>query len=146
MATLTRFTIVTPGAVKFEGAAEIVVAPGSSGDLGALAQHAPLLTTLRTGPVRATVVAAGSAGDGKGVTGRVEFAIDGGFMEVLPEKVIILTDVALARDEIDVEQTRADLKRAEEALAQKRGADDSAERHAIAWAHARLEVAHRPPA
>lgn len=135
MATLTHFTIVTPGAVKFEGDAEIVVAPGSAGDLGALAQHAPLLTTLRTGPVRATVAA-----------GRVEFAIDGGFMEVLPEKVIILTDVALTRDEIDVEQARADLKRAEEALAQKRGADDSAERRAIAWAHARLEVAHRPTA
>jgi F-type H+-transporting ATPase subunit epsilon len=135
MATLTHFTIVTPGAVKFEGDAEIVVAPGSAGDLGALAQHAPLLTTLRTGPVRATVAA-----------GRVEFAIDGGFMEVLPEKVIILTDVALTRDEIDVEQARADLKRAEEALAQKRGADDSAERRAIAWAQARLEVAHRPTA
>jgi F-type H+-transporting ATPase subunit epsilon len=135
MAALTHFTIVTPGAVKFEGDAEIVVAPGSAGDLGALAQHAPLLTTLRTGPVRATVAA-----------GRVEFAIDGGFMEVLPEKVIILTDVALTRDEIDVEQARADLKRAEEALAQKRGADDSAERRAIAWAHARLEVAHRPTA
>ena len=135
MTALTHFTIVTPGAVKFEGDAEIVVAPGSAGDLGALAQHAPLLTTLRTGPVRATVAA-----------GRVEFAIDGGFMEVLPEKVIILTDVALTRDEIDVEQARADLKRAEEALAQKRGADDSAERRAIAWAHARLEVAHRPTA
>jgi len=144
MPTRTQFLIVTPGAVKFQGDAEIVVAPGSAGDLGALPQHAPLLTTLRSGAVRATVVNAGSGGDGKTVTERIEFAVDGGFMEVLPDKVIILTDVALSRDEIDVEQVRAELKRAEEALAQKRGSDDTAERRAIAWAHACLEVAHRP--
>ena len=144
MPTRTQFLIVTPGAVKFQGDAEIVVAPGSAGDLGALPQHAPLLTTLRSGAVRATVVNAGSGGDGKAATERIEFAVDGGFMEVLPDKVIILTDVALSRDEIDVEQVRAELKRAEEALAQKRGSDDTAERRAIAWAHACLEVAHRP--
>jgi len=54
VATITRFTIVTPGAIKFEGDASIVVAPGAAGDLGALPNHAPLLTTLRAGAVRAT--------------------------------------------------------------------------------------------
>lgn len=146
MAATTQFTIVTPGAVKFQGDAEIVVAPGSAGDLGALPQHAPLLTTLRTGPVRATVVTSDGGGDSRSGTRRVEFAVDGGFMEVLPDKVIILTDVALARDEINVEQARAELKRAEEALAQKRGADDTAERHAVSWALTCLEIAHQPVA
>lgn len=131
MAT-THLSIVTPASQKFEGEAELVIAPGAAGDLGALPNHAPLLTTLRAGVVKANVQ-----------TGRVEFAVDGGFMEVLPDRVIVLTDLALAKTEVDVEATRAELRRAEEALAQKKGADDSQERRAIAWAHAKLEVAGR---
>jgi F-type H+-transporting ATPase subunit epsilon len=142
MATLTRLSIVTPSAVTFEGDAELVVAPGAAGDLGALANHAPMLTTLRTGVVKANVVGEGS--DGKSQARRVEFAVEGGFMEILADRVIILTDLALSRDEVDVEAARADLKRAEEALAQKRGGDDAQERRAVAWAHARLEVSARP--
>jgi F0F1-type ATP synthase epsilon subunit len=64
-------------------------------------------------------------------------------MEVLPDRVIVLTDTALSKDEVDVEATRAELQRAEEALAQKTAADDSQERRAVAWAHAKLEVAGR---
>jgi F-type H+-transporting ATPase subunit epsilon len=60
MAAVTRLTIVTPTAKKFEGDAELVIAPGAAGDLGALAHHAPLLTTLRVGVVKANV--AGDAG------------------------------------------------------------------------------------
>lgn len=125
--------VITPAEVKYEGAAEIVVAPGAAGDFAALANHAPMLTTLRIGVLRATV-------DG---AQRVEYAVIAGFMQVLPDKVIVLTDRALGIGEIDVEATRADLRRAEEALAEKHGADDVSERAAIAWANARLEVAHR---
>lgn len=145
MAAITRLTIVTPTAKKFEGDAELVIAPGAAGDLGALAHHAPLLTTLRVGLVRAVLTGdAGEAQTGAGVPGRIEFAVDGGFMEVLPDRVIILTDAAVSRDEVDVEATRAEIKRAEEALVQKKGADDAMERHAVAWAQAKLEVTHRP--
>lgn len=101
-----------------------------------------MLTTLRTGVVSANVRASG--GEQQATTDRVQFAIEGGFMEILPDRVIILTDRALSREEVDVEAARADLKRAEEALAQKRGADDSQERKALAWAQARLAVAARP--
>ncbi len=141
MANLTRLSVVTPGAIKFEGDAELVVAPGAAGDLGALANHAPMLTTLRTGVVSATVA---DAGDQNAATERIQFAVDGGFMQILADRVIILTDSALSRDEVDVEAARADLKRAEEALAQKRGADDASERRAVAWAQARLAVTARP--
>jgi F-type H+-transporting ATPase subunit epsilon len=145
MAAITRLTIITPSAKKFEGDAALVIAPGAAGDLGALSQHAPLLTTLRVGLVKAVI--AGDAGEVHSsavVPGRVEFAVDGGFMEVLPDRVIILTDAAVSRDEVDVEATRAEIKRAEEALVQKKGADDAMERHAVAWAQAKLEVTHRP--
>jgi F-type H+-transporting ATPase subunit epsilon len=128
--------------VKFEGDAELVVAPGAAGDLGALAHHAPMLTTLRTGVVSATVVNSDSVD--KTPMKRVQFAVDRGFMQILPDKVIILTDLALSREEVNLDEARADLKRAEEALAQKRGGDDSQERRALAWAQARLDVLHRP--
>ena len=144
MATTTHLSIVTPSSTKFDGPAEIVVAPGAAGDLAALPNHAPMLTTLRIGVVNAGVYdsASGEAASGP-ATARVAFAVDGGFMEVLPDRVIVLTDTALSKDEVDVEATRAELQRAEEALAQKTAADDSQERRAVAWAHAKLEVAGR---
>lgn len=156
MAT-TRVSIVTPASIKFEGDAELVIAPGAAGDLGALPQHAPLLTTLRIGVVKANIASAATSDSKTSVDttstppatpgalgGRVEFAVDGGFMQVLPDRVIILTDTALSREEVDVEAARTELKRAEEAAAQKKGSDDADERRAVAWAQAKLEVAHRP--
>lgn len=136
MATTLHLDIITPGAVKFQGNAEIVVAPGGAGDLAALPNHAPMLTTLRIGVLRATV--ADEAG-----TRRLELAVNGGFMQITPAKVIVLTDVALAADEINAEAALLEQKRAEEALAQKRGSDDRAERNAVAWAAAQLEVTHK---
>ena len=141
MATSTRLSIITPSAARFDGDVEIVVAPGAAGDLGALANHAPLLTTLRPGVVSATAAA---SADQKTESGRIRFAVDSGFMQVLADKVIILTDAALRPEDVNVEEARADLRRAEEALAQKHGADDGAERHALAWAQARLDVTQRP--
>jgi|SRR5450755_795402 F-type H+-transporting ATPase subunit epsilon len=136
MAATIDLDIITPSALKFQGKAEIVVAPGGAGDLAALPHHAPMLTTLRVGVLRATVT--GDTG-----TRRLELAVDGGFMQITPAKVIVLTDVALAAEEIDADAARLDHKRAEEALAQKRGTDDRAERNAVAWAVAKLEVAHK---
>ena len=139
MANTLDLDIVTPGAAKFNGKAEIVVAPGGAGDLAALPNHAPMLTTLRVGVLRATVA------DGAG-TRRLELAVNGGFMQITPSKVIVLTDLALAAGEVNIETARRDHKRAEEELAQKHGVDDHAERTAVAWALAQLEVAgkHSP--
>lgn len=133
MASTVSFALITPTEVKFEGKAEIVVAPGAAGDLGALPNHAPMLTTLRTGVLRATV-------EGQR---RVEYAVRAGFMEILPDKVVVLTDTAAAASDIDVDAARAELQSAQERLAGKRGADDQVERDAVAWASARLEVARR---
>lgn len=146
MPALTHLSIVTPSALRFSGEAELVVAPGAAGDLGALAHHAPMLTTLRPGVVSATV-AKGATGDDTTTPRaleRIQFAVEGGFMQILPDHVVILTDRALSREEIDVDAARADLKRAEEALAHKRGADDTQERRDVAWAQARLAVTARP--
>jgi F-type H+-transporting ATPase subunit epsilon len=134
MASTVDFSLITPGQVKFEGKAEIVIAPGAAGDLGALPNHAPMLTTLRIGVLRATV-------EGHK---RIEYAVNAGLMQILPDKVVVLTDTALAASDIDAEAARAELRRAEEELAAKRGSDDKTERAAVAWANARLEVTHKP--
>jgi len=136
-----RLSIINPSAIRFDGDVDIVVAPGAAGDLGVYVNHAPMLTTLRPGVVSANAVA---GADAKAEPRRVRFAVDSGFMQILADKVIILTDAALRPEDVNVEEARADLRRAEEALAQKRGADDRAERHALAWAQARLDVTQRP--
>ncbi len=141
MAERIRISIITPGAEKFGGEAELVVAPGAAGDLGALAHHAPLLTTLRPGVVR---VVSGPAAPDSSTAQRREFAVPGGFMEVLPDKVVILTDEALSRDDIGDEDARARLQRAQEALAQKKGGEDALERRQLAFAEALVEVTRRP--
>jgi F-type H+-transporting ATPase subunit epsilon len=142
MAATTKLALITPGGVRFEGDVEIVVAPGAAGDLGVLAKHAPLLTTLRPGVLKATVAKAEGAAAEAG--GRLAFAVPGGFMQVTPEKVIVLADVALTRDEVNVEEARADLRSAQEELARKRGPEEAQARRAMAWAQARLDVTQRP--
>jgi F-type H+-transporting ATPase subunit epsilon len=133
MPSTFALSVITPSEVKFEGTADIVVAPGAAGDIAALANHAPMLTTLRIGVLRANVE--GSR--------RIEYAVKSGFMQILPDKVLVLTDVALTSNEIDVDATHAELAQAQEASAAMRGSDDRAERDAIAWANAKLETAHR---
>ncbi|HXW77713.1 MAG TPA: ATP synthase F1 subunit epsilon [Candidatus Eremiobacteraceae bacterium] len=132
MASSIELSIVTPSAVKFAGRATIVVAPGAAGDLAALPQHAPMLTTLRAGAVAAVIDDGEAPAHGR----RIEYAVDGGFMQILPEKVIVLTSRALSADEIDAHEARSDLAKAEH----EEAGDDVARRAAQAWAKARLQV------
>ena len=74
--------IVTPGEVFFEGRAVSVVAPGTLGYLGILKDHAPLVTTLADGNL--------TFRDEQGKTR--SFKIESGFLEVLKNRVLVLTD------------------------------------------------------
>lgn len=87
--------------------ADFVVAPGLAGELGVLPHHIPLLTPLRTGEVLVR-------NDGK----EEYLFVAGGFLEVLPDRVVILADVAERAEEIDEARAEEARKRAEEALAQ----------------------------
>ncbi|HLJ83275.1 MAG TPA: ATP synthase F1 subunit epsilon [Candidatus Eremiobacteraceae bacterium] len=136
MAASVDLDVITPGAVKFQGKVEIVVAPGGAGDLAALPNHAPMLTTLRIGVLRATVA--------DGEKRRIEFAVNGGFMQITPAKCVVLTDMALSAADINIDAVQAEARRAAESLAQKHGANDVSERDAVAWAAAQLEVARAP--
>src|SRR6202158_3853449 len=108
MASSVAFSLITPRATVFEGGAQLVIAVGTEGEVGILPSHAPYLTALRPGVLRANVR------EGADGTRRLELALSEGFMQALPGKVTILADAALDRDEIDIAQARADLAAAQE--------------------------------
>jgi F-type H+-transporting ATPase subunit epsilon len=137
MANAVPFTLITPLSVKFDGEAELVIAVGTEGEVGILPSHAPYLTALRPGVLRANV-----RGEVES-TRRLELACSEGFLQALPGKITILADAALAMDEIDIAQARADLAAAQEEQ-RAAGGDLPAVRAAqakIDFAAARLHVA-----
>jgi F-type H+-transporting ATPase subunit epsilon len=109
MAKLNVELVTAEGRVLSQEA-DFVLAPGADGDLGVLPHHIPLLTPLRTGEVMVR-------NDG------VEeyLFVSGGFLEVLPDRVVILADAAERAEDID--QSRAEVARraAEETLAEHAG-------------------------
>lgn len=101
-----RCEIVTQDRVLYEGEADMVVAPGTEGQMGVLPDHAPLLTTLDLG-----VLTVRYGGDEE------LFTIAGGVMEVQPDLITILADVGEHVADIDEARAEAARKRAEELLA-----------------------------
>jgi F-type H+-transporting ATPase subunit epsilon len=102
-----RCEIVSQDRMVFEGDADIVVLPGSDGEMGILPHHSPLLTTLKFGFVKV-----------RNKDREEVFAVAGGVAEVQPDIVTILADAAENVEEIDVSRAEAARKRAEEYLAQ----------------------------
>src|SRR6185503_13999880 len=80
--------------------------PGSEGDFGVLAGHAPLIATLRPGIL--TIYREGGA---------LRVAVNGGFAEVNPEGLTVLADVAVPVEDIDREGFATYVREAEEAAA-----------------------------
>jgi F-type H+-transporting ATPase subunit epsilon len=89
MSTL-HLEIVTPETRIFSGNAKFVVVPGVEGELGILPEHIPLLTEIHPGELNVTTE-----------EGELIFAVGEGFLEVLPDRVSVLTDMALTEEEID---------------------------------------------
>jgi F-type H+-transporting ATPase subunit epsilon len=130
------FRLITPVAVAYEGEAELVIGVGTEGEEGILPSHAPFLTALRPGLLRANVVEGGTEN-------RLEFATSEGFMQALPDRLVILVDAALTRDAIDLGAARADLEastaRQKELTPQT--AEYAREQSIIDFANARIALA-----
>jgi F-type H+-transporting ATPase subunit epsilon len=128
-----RLEIVTPERAILTDDVDMVIAPASEGYVGILPHHAPLLTTLGPGELRIK----------KGGT-ETSLAVFGGFMDVRPDRVIVLTEAAEHADEIDearAEQARA---RAREVLqAGPVGLDEARARASLERAMVRLRVSER---
>src|SRR5688500_15371435 len=101
--------IVTAERTLLSDEVDQINAPGGAGRMGVLPRHEPLLTTLVPGEL--TIIKNGE---------RIPFAVSGGFMEVLPDRVTILADTAERADEIDEARADAARRRAEELLRERR--------------------------
>jgi F-type H+-transporting ATPase subunit epsilon len=84
MAGKLHFSLVSPQRELFSGEVDQVDAPGTEGDFGVLAGHAPFMTTLKEGPLR--VYANGSVRT---------FDVRGGFADVTPEGLTVLAEHAV---------------------------------------------------
>jgi len=131
-----RCEIVSQDRTVFQGDVDIVVLPGSSGEMGILPHHAPVLTTLKYGVIKVRR------------HGQEElFAVAGGVAEVQPKIVTVLADAAENIAEIDVVRAKAAKQRAEAALA-KLSPETDVDTYAVMEAalrrsNLRLEVVRR---
>ena len=125
-----KLDIVTAERVVFSEEVEMVIAPGSEGQLGILPHHTPLMTTLQVGELWVR-------------KGGEEFSlvISGGFLEVRPDRVIVLADAAERDEEIDLARAEEAKHRAQEQLIQPAPEVDVARAEAaLHRAVARLKV------
>lgn len=125
--------IVTPERLLVSEPVDALRAPGIDGEFGVLPDHTRLMTALGTGELAYRC---------RGVWHRL--AVSSGFVEVLPDRVIVLAQTAEMADEIDVERARDAASRAEERLARP-GSDVDIDRARVALekAVARLQAARR---
>lgn len=103
-----QLEIVTPQRLLYSEEVDGVTLPGSEGYLGILPGHLPLLTTLKPGVI--TYETGGR---------KQMMAVHGGFVEVLPERVIVMADRIQKPEEINLQEARAAKDRAEKQLASK---------------------------
>jgi F-type H+-transporting ATPase subunit epsilon len=125
---------VTPERLAYEDDVDMVLVPGIDGELGILPHHTPLVSLLGVGELKIR----------KG-GGEESFAIAGGFLQVRPDKVVVMAETADLASDIDLEkaqQARAEAERALEA-GYVEGADLSAARAELQRALIRIRVAER---
>ncbi len=129
-----QLEIVTPERLAYSEEVDEVVVPGSEGELGILPRHAPLVATLGAGELRIK-----KAGEWE------SFAVFGGFVQVRPDKVVVLAETADLASEIDLERAKAARQEAERALEQgeREPADLAAARAALQQALLQIRVAER---
>src|ERR1043166_2157166 len=133
MATF-KLEVVTPEGRAYSDDVDSVVIPGTEGEFGVLAEHMPLVTTTKPGELQ---IQKGNQ--------TLHFAVGEGFVEVVGDRVSVLTDMALDADHIDEAKAEEARKRAEAALQQKLGDEEVATTiAALEHSLAHLHVTRRP--
>jgi F-type H+-transporting ATPase subunit epsilon len=129
-----QLEIVTPEREAFSDTVDAVYCPGVEGEFGVLPHHAPMLSMLGIGELR---IQRGAEEE--------FYAIAGGFVQVLPDKVVVMAELADLASEIDLESAEAARNEAERAIAA--GFDEPADlaqaRAAMERALLRIRVAER---
>jgi F-type H+-transporting ATPase subunit epsilon len=133
MAKLSVDVITAERVVFSDSDIDVVVAPGTAGELGILPSHAPFITSLAPGELRLR----------KG-NEETSMVITGGFLEVRGNKVVILAEAAERAEEIDLARAEEARRRAEQRLAGRESTVDLARVEAdLRRSLVRLKVAER---
>jgi F-type H+-transporting ATPase subunit epsilon len=129
-----QLEIVTPERLAYSDEVDAVQLPGIDGELGVLPHHAPLISILGAGELRIRKAGAEES-----------FAVIGGFLQVRPDKVVVMAETADLASDIDLEKANEARREAERALESgyHEGADLSAARAALSTALLRIRVAER---
>src|SRR4051794_10806246 len=131
MPDLIDLEIATPERQLVREQVSEVQLPGKNGYMGILPGHAALLGQLGTGFLTYVV-------NGRKHT----LSVHGGFVEVLPDNVRVLANVAERAEEINLDKAKADLAQAnEQVINSALGVDPAVALEAMAWAQARLDAA-----
>jgi F-type H+-transporting ATPase subunit epsilon len=124
-------TIVTPESLALDAQADFVAVPLYDGELGIAPLHSPLIGRLGYGELRLRL---GSR--------ETRFYVDGGFVQVSDNQVVIMTGRAIPADEVDVDAARAQLDKAVKRIAKTSEAREIRDR-LVAQARGQLRVARR---
>jgi F-type H+-transporting ATPase subunit epsilon len=111
MATF-HFDLVSPEKLAFSGEVDQVDVPGTEGDFGVLAGHAPVIAAIRPGIL--TIITGGS---------KQKIIVLGGLAEVSEKGLTVLTEVATSIDELDRAQFATAIDEMQEKLSEKEGFD-----------------------
>lgn len=129
---MIHLTIVTPQRKLVDVRTEEVVLPGAEGYLGVLPGHAPLLASLKVGEISYRK------------DNQTRFvSVAWGFVEVLPDRVSVLADVAERAEDIDLERAKKARERAEERLRKSNDTDWDRARAALEKALVRIQIAEK---
>ena len=105
MADKLTLEVITPEKVALREVVDEIVVPGANGELGILPEHAPLISQLKTGLLNYR----------RGAE-KKQLHVSGGFIEVLPDKVSVLADVAEKPEEIDLARAHRAREEAERTI------------------------------
>lgn len=138
MARTLLCEIVTPERIVYENEVQMVVATTTTGEIGILPMHAPLVSTLAPGEVRLKF--------GDAAADFEVFSISGGYIQVHEDKVIVLADAAVSVSQIDkarASESKALIKERLDALPAE-AADERAEYlRELKWFDTQIKTAER---
>jgi F-type H+-transporting ATPase subunit epsilon len=100
MAEKLHFSLVSPARELFSGPVDHVIAPGTEGEFGVLANHAPFMTTLKNGVVRVL----------EGDVVKMRIYVRGGFADVTPAGLTILAEEARNLTDVKAEEVDAEIE------------------------------------
>lgn len=133
MPATLKLEIVTPEAKTYSDDVEMVTLPAAEGEMGVFPQHVPLVTQILAGEVIVRK------------SGHDSFlAVGDGFVEITGERVAIMTDMAIAAENIDAAKAEEARRRAEARLSEQLDDAEAASVSAsLAHSLAQLKVKHR---